>query len=73
MRTGDFLYVEYIDGEREFYDLRVDPFELHNLAGKLTAGQLMTLHAALERLTQCHTGTACQAAAHVPSLTHAPS
>ena len=28
MRTHDFLYVEYDDGEREFYDLRRDPFEL---------------------------------------------
>ena len=36
MRTPHFLYVEYADGEREFYDLRNDPFELHNLAGELT-------------------------------------
>ena len=25
MRTPRFLYVEYNDGEREFYDLRTDP------------------------------------------------
>ena len=73
IRTGAFLYVEYIDGEREFYNLRLDPFELHNLAGKLTADQLAALHASLERLVQCHTGPACQAAAHVPPLTDAPT
>jgi N-acetylglucosamine-6-sulfatase len=73
IRTGAFLYVEYIDGEREFYNLRLDPFELHNLAYKLTASQLTTLHAALARLTDCHTGATCQAAAHVPPLTDAPT
>ena len=40
MRTPDFLYVEYHDGEREFYDLRTDPFELHNLAPTMTLVQL---------------------------------
>ena len=28
MRTDSFLYVEYADGEREFYEVRTDPFEL---------------------------------------------
>ena len=32
IRSPCFLYVEYKDGEREFYDLRGDPFELDNLA-----------------------------------------
>ena len=40
----DFLYVEYNDGEREFYDLRTDPFELHNLAPTMTLLQLFQLH-----------------------------
>ena len=39
MRTQQFLYVEYADGEREFYDLRRDPFELHNIAGIADAGR----------------------------------
>jgi arylsulfatase A-like enzyme len=33
LRTTDFKYVEYTDGARELYDLRVDPYELQNLAG----------------------------------------
>ena len=37
MRTKRFLYVEYADGEREFYDLRTDPYEIDNLAGGLSA------------------------------------
>ncbi len=67
MRTPDLLYVEYRDGEREFYDLRSDPFELHNLAGALTLEQLAGLHAELATLELCHGASACWAAGHVAS------
>jgi N-acetylglucosamine-6-sulfatase len=66
MRTPGFLYVEYSDGEREFYDVRTDPFELHNIAGLLTRTQLGLLHVALLAMKNCHDGTACWTAAHVP-------
>lgn len=66
MRTPRFLYVEYSDGEREFYDLRADPLELHNIAGSLTPVQLGLLHTALMAMKQCHTGPACWVASHVP-------
>ena len=36
IRTPHSLYVEYVDGEREYYDLRRDPFELHNIAAQLS-------------------------------------
>jgi N-acetylglucosamine-6-sulfatase len=65
MRTRDFLYVEYADGERELYDLRRDPFELDNLAGELSARRLRRLHEALAALHRCHGGKACWRAAHV--------
>jgi len=65
MRTHRFLYVEYADGEREFYDLANDPYELHNLAGSLDPAELARLHASLARLENCHTGAACWAAMHV--------
>jgi N-acetylglucosamine-6-sulfatase len=68
MRTDEFLYVEYSDGEREFYDLRNDPFELHNLAGYLTAIQLGQLHAELLDIERCHGGARCWAAMHVQRL-----
>jgi N-acetylglucosamine-6-sulfatase len=68
MRTGEFLYVEYSDGEREFYDLRDDPFELHNLAAKLTPVEIAQLHTELVGLEQCHGGAACWAAMHVALL-----
>ncbi len=65
MRTPHFLYVEYVDGEREVYDLRTDPYELHNLLPTLTATQLDHLHAELLRLEECHGAGSCWAAGHV--------
>ena len=35
VRTGRYVDVEYATGERELYDLRHDPDEVHNLAGTL--------------------------------------
>ena len=65
MRTPRFLYVEYQDGEREFYDLTSDPYELHNLAASLTPDQRNRLHRELSALENCHTGDQCWAAGHV--------
>ncbi len=68
MRTHRYLYVEYNSGEREFYDLRVDPFELNNLAGTLTAQERVVLHNALHAMEACHGGPACWSAMHVAPL-----
>ncbi|MGH3265359.1 MAG: sulfatase family protein, partial [Trebonia sp.] len=68
MRTPRFLYVEYRDGEREYYDLRTDPFELHNIADRLGPIRLAELHEQLKRLEDCHGEAACWAAGHVVSF-----
>jgi arylsulfatase A-like enzyme len=67
MRTPDFLYVEYTDGEREYYDLQNDPFELDNIAPSLSPTTLDLLHAELAALEGCHGADACWAAGHVGS------
>ncbi|MEA2160195.1 MAG: N-acetylglucosamine-6-sulfatase [Solirubrobacteraceae bacterium] len=67
MRTRRFLYVEYDNGEREFYDLQSDRYELHNLAAGLDPQRLALLHEQLAHLRDCHTGSACWAAGHVGS------
>ena len=37
LRTANAVYVEYADGEREYYNLARDPNELHNTYGRLRA------------------------------------
>jgi N-acetylglucosamine-6-sulfatase len=64
LRGKRFLYVEYVTGEREFYDLRRDPFELHNVAATLSRGRLRRLHRMLAGIEQCHGGRACWRAQH---------
>jgi N-acetylglucosamine-6-sulfatase len=68
MRTPDYLFVEYADGEHEFYDLRNDPFELHNIYNSLNSRAHAQLHFELARMENCHNGTACWAATHVAPL-----
>ena len=65
MRTHQFLYVEYADGEREFYDLATDPFELHNLAGRLTPRRAGPAARRARQTRRCHGGDECWAAMHV--------
>jgi arylsulfatase A-like enzyme len=68
MRTHNYLYVQYSDGEIEFYDLRTDPNELHNIAGRLAPVSLERLYVELEALKHCHSGRSCWAAMHIPAL-----
>jgi N-acetylglucosamine-6-sulfatase len=68
LRAGRFLYVEYQQGGREFYDLQTDPDELHNIADKLSPAEVSNLHAELARLESCHSGGSCWSAAHVAGV-----
>jgi arylsulfatase A-like enzyme len=66
LRLRHALYVAYANGEREYFNLRADPYELHNRAGKLGAGQRRRLQRALGRLASCSGAAGCWAASHVP-------
>ncbi|WP_316751370.1 sulfatase family protein [Streptomyces herbicida] len=63
MRTNSYTYVEYASGAKEYYDLRTDPDELHNIAGRLGRTRLAELHDALIRLQDCR-GDGCWSAGH---------
>ena len=39
LRTGDAVYVEYANGQREYYNVDHDPFELRNTYSKLDAAK----------------------------------
>jgi N-acetylglucosamine-6-sulfatase len=62
LRTRATTYVEYANGDREFYDRRHDPAELHNRAGRLGRARLARLHAALAAYRRCRGANACLAA-----------
>jgi arylsulfatase A-like enzyme len=51
LRTGRYKLVVYANGERELYDLRRDPDELRNIAGR--SPQTAALAQRLERLRHC--------------------
>jgi arylsulfatase A-like enzyme len=59
LRTHDYKYVEYADGEIEFYDLRSDPAEERNLGRGADPALLATLAKRLAELRTCR-GVACR-------------
>ena len=61
LRSGHFVYVEYKDGEREYYNLARDPYERHNTYNRLKAKPRSRLHNALRKMRRCK-GRACSAA-----------
>jgi arylsulfatase A-like enzyme len=62
IRTTNGTYVEYVDGELEYYNLKRDPFELNNSVGLLTQNAQSQLHSRLTALVDCHGGAACRKA-----------
>ena len=67
IRTPTFVYVQYTDGEREYYDLQHDPNELQNLAAQLPPARLASLNAEVTHLELCHGSFSCWSAAHLPA------
>jgi arylsulfatase A-like enzyme len=61
LRTKDYLYVEYADGEREFYDLRTDPYQLQNIASTADKNLLAQFAAQLAQMRRC-IGAGCRTA-----------
>ncbi len=54
VHTGSAVYVEWLTGERELYDLVADPFQLDNLADQASAAALRArLEALLRELEDC--------------------
>jgi arylsulfatase A-like enzyme len=62
LRAASSVYVEYLDGETEYYDLATDPYEITNTAGSLPHAQVLNLHDRLQRIKTCKGAAACWAA-----------
>src|SRR5262249_405709 len=63
--TADSVYVEYENGDREYYDVTTDPDEMTNTVGTLPPAQIQKMHDTLAALQSCHGAAACWAAAHM--------
>jgi arylsulfatase A-like enzyme len=63
LRTADYTYVAYADGQREYYDRRTDPWELHNVYDTLSASRIAELNAQVRLMSVCHGGQECWNAA----------
>jgi len=67
LRLPHAIYVEYADGEREYYDLQSDPYELRNIYATLSPDRVQALHSRLVALESCHGAASCrQAGGHGP-------
>jgi N-acetylglucosamine-6-sulfatase len=62
IRGPTWLYVEYVDGEKEYHDLATDPDELRNTYASLSGEQKASLHAMLGAIQNCHDARSCAAA-----------
>lgn len=67
LRTATYKFVEYGTGEREYYDLVNDPFELQNQARGLNGDRVRRLTARVHALGTCR-GSTCRALAAAPPL-----
>lgn len=63
IRTEFGTYIEYRDGEREYYDLRNDPDQLRNVYDLLSFEEQISLSETLSALRACHRADTCWAAA----------
>lgn len=65
VRTATHIYVEYVTGERELYDVRTDPDQIRNLASDPATAMLRrVLSMKLAELARCR-GRACHRADRV--------
>ncbi len=73
IRGRTWVYVEYVDGEREYHNLIIDPDELRNTYFSLSGEQKTSLHEVLQAIESCHNEKTCRAAEQVnPSFLPQP-
>ena len=59
LRTTQYTYIEFVNGDIELYDLKNDPYELQNIASTASPKLLAQLEKWLSELSTC-TGNSCR-------------
>ena len=65
LRTPQWLFVAYRDGERELYDLTTDPYELNNVVSTTDPATVAALNSQLQAMRAC-AGASCRVADSIP-------
>jgi arylsulfatase A-like enzyme len=65
LRTPQWLFVVYRNGERELYDLVADPYELNNIAATADPALVASLYSQLQAMRAC-AGPTCRTADSIP-------
>ena len=68
VRSENWLYVEYRNGDVELYDLKIDPYEMNNVQASTNPAIVAQLHAQLTALKRCK-GATCRIADSMPNGT----
>ncbi len=59
IRLPNAVYVEYANGEHEYYNISHDPEERVNVYGQLGASDRARLHSVVSALSTCHGASSC--------------
>jgi N-acetylglucosamine-6-sulfatase len=66
LRTETYTYVEYATGEREYYDLRADPYQLTNAYASLGQARKDALREKTRALAECAGADCCSLEERTP-------
>jgi len=73
LRSAGWLYVEYVNGDREYHDLERDPSELANTFASLPPERKAVLHTMLDAMQNCRGRADCAAAERFDARSAAPA
>jgi|HubBroStandDraft_1064217.scaffolds.fasta_scaffold86063_1 N-acetylglucosamine-6-sulfatase len=62
------VFVSYVDGEIEYYDISADPYEMDNTARDLGAATVKQFLGVVSAIKSCKGAAACWAAEHMQSI-----
>jgi N-acetylglucosamine-6-sulfatase len=63
--TSDSVFVSYVDGETEYYDIDTDPYEMTNTVGSLSPATVTQFQNVVSAIKTCKGSAACWAAQHM--------
>ena len=63
--THDEVFVSYVDGETEYYDIDTDPYEMTNTVGGLSPATVTHYQSVVSAIKTCKGTAACWAAQHM--------